>query len=252
MKNPQKLALITGAGRGIGKAIAKTLATDGFHVVLLSRTETELKQVCSEIEAQGGRASYQVFDLLQKANYPNLLEKIRQQTGTPDVLVHNAAPSHRPVKLTRMSQEEWENTLMVDLEAYALLAKALLEPMIESGWGRLIAIGSVSGVVGAGSYPAYCAAKAGLDGLTKNLAIDYSRYGITVNLISPGFIETERFQKAAPAELLEKFRQATASKRLGKPEDIAHAVSFLASDKASYITGTNLMVCGGLNLGNLW
>jgi 3-oxoacyl-[acyl-carrier protein] reductase len=245
-------ALITGAGRGIGKAIALELAASGHRVCLLSRTETELKAVCAEIESQGGFATYLCFDLSDTAGYAELKTQVEQQLGRVDVLVHNAAPTYRPAKLTRMAPADWQKTLSVNLEALAQLCGQFLEPMREAGWGRVVSIGSLSGVLGAGSYPAYCAAKAGMEGLTKNLAIDYSRYGITVNMVSPGFVETERFKQAAPPELLEKFKQATAIKRLGQPEDVAHAVDFLASDKAAFITGINLLVCGGLNLGNLW
>jgi len=248
---PRK-ALITGAGRGIGKAIALELAGSGHQVCLLSRTETELKTVCAQIEAQGGQATYLCFDLSESAGYADLKTQINSQFGHVDVLVHNAAPTYRPAKLTRMAPDDWQNTLSVNLGALAQLCGLFLEPMREVGWGRVVSIGSLSGVVGAGSYPAYCAAKAGMEGLTKNLAIDYSRHGITINMVSPGFVETERFKQAAPPELLEKFRQATAIKRLGQPEDVAHAVDFLVSDKAAFITGINLLVCGGLNLGNLW
>jgi NAD(P)-dependent dehydrogenase (short-subunit alcohol dehydrogenase family) len=252
MHHPLRKALITGAGRGIGKAIALELAQSGHEVCLLSRTESELAAVCDEIEAQGGKASYLVFDLANKTAYAELNSQLQVRLGRIDVLVHNAAPAYKPARLTRMAHADWDQTLSVDLDAFALLCQQCLEPMREAGWGRIISIGSLSGVVGAGSYPAYCAAKAGLEGLTKNLAIDYSRFGITVNMVSPGFVETERFKQAAPPELLEKFKQATAIKRLGQPQDVAYAVDFLASDKASFITGINLLVCGGLNLGNLW
>ncbi|MBT9544288.1 MAG: SDR family oxidoreductase [Candidatus Sericytochromatia bacterium] len=252
MNTAPRKALITGAGRGIGKAIALELSGSGHHVCLLSRTESELKNVCAEIEARGGQASYLCFDLSDAAGYPGLKAQVESQLGRVDVLVHNAAPSYRPAKLTRMAPADWQKTLSVNLEALAQLCGQFLEPMREAGWGRVVSIGSLSGVLGAGSYPAYCAAKAGMEGLTKNLAIDYSRYGITINMVSPGFVETERFKQAAPPEMVEKFKQATAIKRLGQPEDVAHAVDFLASDKAAFITGINLLVCGGLNLGNLW
>lgn len=251
--NPHKRkALITGAGRGIGKAIALELAQSGHEVCLISRSEAELQRVCEQIQAQGGKAHYRVFDLCEIENYAEFCSALSADFGLVEVLVHNAAPTYRPAKITRMKREDWQNTLTVNLEALALLCMHFLEPMKAAGWGRVISIGSLSGLLGAGSYPAYCAAKAAMEGLTKNLAIDYSRYGITFNMVSPGFVETERFQQAAPPELLEKFKQATACKRLGQPEDVAHAVDFLASDKAAFITGVNLTVCGGLNLGNLW
>lgn len=242
-----KTALITGAGRGIGKEIAKNLAFEGADVCLLSRTESELQQAVQEIQEQGGKASYQVFDLSQ-GNY----EELKEKTGAIDILIHNAARPYRPKKLTHMKESDWHATLNTDLNSLFHLNRIYLESMKERQWGRVITIGSLSSVVGVSSYPAYCASKSAMEGLTKNLAVDYSKYGITVNMISPGFTETERFKKAAPPQLIEKFKAATSVKRLGSEEDIANAVAFFASDKASYITGVNLLVCGGLNLGNLW
>ena len=242
-----KTALVTGAGRGIGKVIAKTLASEGVNVCLLSRTETELQNVVSEITEAGGQATYQIFDL-SEGNYQDLREK----TGAVDILVHNAARPYRPKKLTHMEESDWHATLNTDLNSLFQLNRLYLEDMKNNQWGRVLTIGSLSSVVGVSSYPAYCAAKSAMEGLTKNLAVDYSKYGITINMISPGFTETERFKKAAPPQLIEKFKAATSVKRLGSCEDIANAVTFLASEKASYITGVNLLVCGGLNLGNLW
>ena len=151
-----------------------------------------------------------------------------------------------------MADSEWTEAIETDLNGTFRLLKSVLPGMQARGWGRVILIGSVAGMVGTSAYPAYCTIKAAYEGLVKNLAVDYSKYGITVNLVSPGFIETERFKKAAPPQLLEKFRQASAVKRLAQPEDIAPVVSFLASQQASFLTGINLPVCGGLNLGNLW
>lgn len=247
-----KKALITGAGRGIGRAIAQTLAEQGAEVCLLSRSENELQQVAEAIQQQGGKALIQAFDLSKREAYPTLKETLLENMGQVDILVHNAARVYRPKKLTHMPSEDWYKTLDVDLNAVFELNRLFLDSMKDAGWGRVITIGSLSGVVGVSAYPAYCAAKAALEGLTKNLAVDYSKYGLTVNMVSPGFVETERFQKAAPPELVEKFKAATAVKRLGTPEDIANAVAFLASEQASYITGLNMLVCGGLNLGNLW
>ncbi len=245
-----KRALITGAGRGLGACIAHDLAQQGVEVCLLSRTQSELEAVVASIQADGGKASYQLFDLATDAA-TDLITRL-EATGPIDILIGNAARQTVPAKLTRMPDSEWTEAIETDLNGTYRLLKSVLPGMQERGWGRVILIGSVAGMVGTSAYPAYCTIKAAYEGLVKNLAIDYSKYGITVNLVSPGFIETERFKKAAPPQLLEKFRQASAVKRLAQPEDIAPVVSFLASQQAGFLTGINLPVCGGLNLGNLW
>lgn len=246
-----KRALITGASRGIGATIAATLAAEGAEVILLSRTEARLQAVCHEITTTGGSASYQVFDLAQD-DAEALCEKITSESGPIDILIGNAAKTSIPKKLTYMESDDWYKTIETDLNGTFRILRAFLPGMQERGWGRVVLIGSLSGMLGASAYPAYCAVKASYEGLIKNLAVDYSKYGITVNLVSPGFVETERFKAACPHEFKEKFKAATAVKRLGLPTDIADTVAFLASERAAYLTGVNLPVCGGLNLGNLW
>lgn len=248
----KRRALITGGGRGIGKSIATALADEGVSVCITSRTESELADVCNEIKDKGGKAIYKVLDLCNETAFLAFKEEIYEEMGGVDILINNAAHISTPKRLVLMEDKEWYKTIDIDLNAAYRLIRLFLDDMKNNKWGRIISIGSLSGMFGASSYPAYCAAKAALDGLTKNLAVDYSKFGITVNLISPGFVETERFKKAAPKELIDKFIGATSSKRLGKPEDISNAVLFLASEKSTYITGVNLLVCGGLNLGNLW
>lgn len=248
----KKRALITGGGRGIGKAIALALAEEGVTICVTSRTESELIEVCDQIKDKGGRAIYKVLDLGDKASYELVKQEIYNEIGGIDILINNAAHVSTPKKLSFIDDKEWDQIIDIDLNASFKLIKLFIDDMKANKWGRIVTIGSLSGIFGASSYPAYCSAKAALEGLTKNLAVDYSKFGITINMVSPGFVETERFKKAAPKELIDKFVGATSSKRLGKPEDIANSVMFLSSEKASYITGVNLLVCGGLNLGNLW
>jgi len=246
-----KRALITGGGQGIGRAIASSLAAEGVEVWVLGRQQAKLQATCEQIHKAGGQAHYQVFDLVS-GEAEALCAEIEAASGPVDILVANAARTSRPQKLSHMDPDDWYATVESDLHGHFRLLQAFLPGLQARGWGRIILIGSLSGMVGVSAYPAYCTVKAGFEGLMKNLAVDYSKYGLTVNLVSPGFVETERFQAAAPAELTAKFKAATASKRLGRPEDIADAVTFLASERASYLTGVNLPVCGGLNLGNLW
>lgn len=246
-----KTALITGGGQGIGAVIARTLAEEGVKVWIVGRKESRLQASCEAIQQAGGQADYAVFDLA-KDDAETLRETIEAAGAPIDLLIGNAAKATYPRKLTHMEADDWFATIETDLHGTYRLLRAFLPGMQERAWGRVILIGSLSGMVGVSAYPAYCTVKAGYEGLIKNLAVDYSKYGITVNLVSPGFVETERFKKAAPAELLEKYRAATAVKRLARPEDVADTVTFLASERASYLTGVNLPVCGGLNLGNLW
>lgn len=246
-----KKALITGGGRGVGKSIALTMAKEGVTVCIISRTESELQAVCNEINENGGKAIYRVFDL-EKGNVADLKSGINDEIGNVDILVNNAAKQSFPKKISYMDEQDWYKTVEIDLNSQFRLIRAFIEDMKNNNWGRIVIVGSLSGMFGAASYPVYCTVKAGLEGLIKNLAVDYSKNGITSNIVSPGFVETERFKKAAPKEMVERFIHSTSVKRLGTPEDIAKAVTFLASENASYITGVNLPVCGGLNLGNLW
>ncbi len=242
-----KHALITGGSRGIGLSIAHTLIEEGCRVSVVSRNGLGQELTGGESSAIESFA----FDLAS-GDAEQLRQQVEARIGTVDIVVANAARTSRPKKLTHMPEEDWHQTLETDLNGHYRLLRAFLPGLQERGWGRIIFIGSLSGMVGVSAYPAYCTVKAGYEGLMKNLAVDYSKYGLTVNLISPGFVATERFKQAAPEEMIEKFKRATASRRLAEPEDVAHAVAFLASAQASYITGVNLPVCGGLNLGNLW
>jgi 3-oxoacyl-[acyl-carrier protein] reductase len=248
----ERRAVITGGGRGIGKAIAVALAEEGVSVCIVSRTESELADTANEIKDNGGKAIYKVLDLSDENALPGFKSELYDEMGGVDIIINNAAHVAPPKRMAIMEDKDWYKTIDIDLNASYRIIRLFLDDMKNNRWGRIINIGSLSGMFGASSYPAYCAAKAALEGLTKNLAVDYSKFGITVNQISPGFVETERFKKAAPKEMIEKFIGATSSKRLGKPEDISNAVLFFASEKSSYLTGINLPVCGGLNLGNFW
>ncbi|MFN8671066.1 MAG: SDR family oxidoreductase [Candidatus Sericytochromatia bacterium] len=246
-----KNALITGGGRGLGKQIALDLAKEDVNVCIISRTEKELQSVCEEITNLGKKATYRVFDLV-KGDYQELKKSINEELGSIDILVNNASKQTIPKKISFMDENDWYKTIDTDLNSQFKIVKTFIDDMKNNNWGRIIFVGSLSAVVGVANYPAYCTVKAALDGFVKNLAVDYSKYGINTNMISPGFILTERFEKNAPKEFLEKFAQATSIKRLPKPEEISSTITFLVSQKASYITGVNIPVCGGLNLGNLW
>lgn len=242
-----KNALITGGGRGIGKEIAFSLASEGVKVCVVSRTEEELRNVCEEIRDKGGKANYKTFDIVS-GDYEQFKKVISEEIGNIDILVNTATKSVKPQKISYISDEEWYKVIETNLNAQFKIIKHFINDMKDNKWGRIILLGScVTTSVGSG-YPAHSTARAGLEGLIKNLSIDYSKYGITINMVSPGFVETDRFKKAHSEEAIQKYISSTAVKRLAKPKDIANAVTFLSSESASYITGVNLPVCGGLNI----
>ena len=169
-----KHALITGGSRGIGKAIAKSLLAEGCKVTLLSRTESELASCCEKLNQNESvpRAFYQVFDL-STGDPKQLLQNIEAEAGTLDIIVANAARTSRPKKLTHMPDEDWYGTIESDLNGHYRLLKICLPGLQERQWGRVVFVGSLSGMVGASGYPVYCTVKAAYEGLTKNLAVDY-------------------------------------------------------------------------------
>lgn len=246
-----KKALITGGGRGIGREIALNLANEGVHVCILSRTEEELRGVCSEILDKGGKATYKVFDLVS-GDYEKLKLEINSEIGNIDIIVNNATKPSKQQKITNVSDEEWYKIIETDLNSQFKILKYFLNDMKDNKWGKIIIIGSTTASLGVSGYSAYCSVKAALEGLVKNVAVDYSKFGININMVSPGIVETDRLKKAASQELIQKFIATTSVKRLAKPQEIANVVTFLSSDVSSYITGANIPVSGGLNLGNSW
>jgi NAD(P)-dependent dehydrogenase (short-subunit alcohol dehydrogenase family) len=186
-----KHALITGGGQGIGRQIALTLAAEGVSVTVLGRKQAKLESVCAEIQALGGQAGFVVFDLASSDLSP-LNEAL---TRPVDIFVGNAAKPTIPKKLTHMDETDWYQTIEVDLNGTYRLLRACLPTMQAQQWGRVILIGSLSGMVGVSAYPAYCTVKAAYEGLVKNLAVDYSKYGITVNLVSPALLRLNAFKK---------------------------------------------------------
>jgi 3-oxoacyl-[acyl-carrier protein] reductase len=235
---------VTGASRGIGKAIAMRLASDGFVLALVARNADALLQVQTEIEANGGQASVHVCDLAECATFATTIEEIVESYGRLDVLVNNAGMTRDGLML-RMSEEDFDAVLDVNLKAAFIGCKTAARPMMRGRWGRMINITSVTGLNGNAGQANYAAAKAGLVGLTKTIAKEFGSKGITANAIAPGFIETDM-----TAVLGEEIRKSVESsvplRRYGQPEEIASAVSFLASDGGGYMTGQVLVVDGGL------
>jgi len=240
-----KVALVTGASRGIGRAVAVELARAGADVAVnYAASEEAAKEVAREIESLGRRAFLVKFDVADPFAVAEGVKAVEEAFGRIDILVNNAGIT-RDGLLVRMKDEDWERVLSVNLKGAFLVTKAVLPGMMKRRDGRIINISSVVAFSGNPGQTNYAASKAGLVGFSRSLALEVARRGITVNVVAPGYIETDM-----TAALPEKAREALLSQvpmgRAGTPEEVAHAVVFLASDKASYITGTVLHVNGGL------
>ena len=239
-----KVALVTGASRGIGCSIAKTLAQNGAHVVCVSRNVSDVQSVADEITAAGGTATAVVCDISDSDNVTKL---IRETVGTHnhlDILVNNAGVT-RDNLLMRMSEDDWNTVLNLNLKAAFIAIKAAARTMIKQRKGRIINISSVVGMIGNAGQVNYAASKAGLIGLTKSTARELAIRGITANCIAPGYVATDMTNELGD-EVQQSLNEKIPLGRIGQVEDIAYAVAFLASDEAEYITGQTLAVDGGM------
>jgi 3-oxoacyl-[acyl-carrier protein] reductase len=237
-------ALVTGATRGIGRAIALALAHSGAHVVGTATTDDGAAAITAFLQAEGGRGEGLRLDVADGAAIATTVAALGERGGGIAILVNNAGIT-RDNLLLRMSDAEWDTLMDVNLKSAYRLSKAVLRGMMKARHGRIINIGSVVGVSGNAGQANYAAAKAGLVGLTKSLAQEVGSRNITVNCVAPGFIDTDMTRAltaAQRAQLLERIPLG----RLGLPEDVAHAVAFLASREAGYITGATLHVNGGM------
>ena len=240
-----KAAIVTGASRGIGRAIAVRLASAGALVVAGARAD-HAEPVAREIEAAGGTAIAVALDVTEAASIAALAQTALERFGRIDVLVNNAGIV-RDQLLLRMKPEEWDAVICTNLTAAFACCRAVLRPMLKQRSGRIVNIGSVVGRTGNPGQANYAASKAGLEGFTRSLALEVASRGITANVVAPGMIETDM-----TAALDERAREAFGGRipmgRLGTAEDVAAAVCFLASDEASYITGQVVGVNGGMYL----
>lgn len=239
-----QVAIVTGAGRGIGEAIAKQLASLGAQVAVISRTEGNSKKTADAICEAGGFARAYAEDVANYQAVQNLGERILSDFKKVDILVNNAGVT-RDTLLLRMTTEQWDEVLDTNLKGAFNFIKAVIRSMTKQRSGRIINITSVIGLIGNAGQANYAASKAGLIGLTKSVAREFAGRNITVNAVAPGFIDTDMTAVLA-GDWREKITEQIPLGRIGKVEDIAAAVAFLAGPQASYITGQVLTVDGGM------
>jgi 3-oxoacyl-[acyl-carrier protein] reductase len=246
---PTRTAIVTGAARGIGAAVARRLAADGMAVAVLDLDGQHCAAVVSDIESAGGRAVAVGCDVGDEVEVASAVERVGETLGGPTVLVNNAGVI-RDNLLFKMSIDDWDAVMTVHLRGAFLMTRAVQQHMVQARFGRIVNLSSTSALGNRGQAN-YSAAKAGVQGFTKTLALELGRYDVTANAVAPGFVETD--MTAATAARVgvdfEDFKRAAAAQtsvgRTGRPEDIAHAVSFFASEGAGFVTGQVLYVAGG-------
>ena len=238
-----KVAIITGASQGIGRTIALVFAKSGANVICIARLESKIKKLCLEITDQGGQASPIACDVGDGDAYANAIKSVANEYGKLDILINNAGIT-RDALLMRMNDTQWDEVLNTNLKGAFHGMKSAIRPMMKNKYGRIINITSIVGLTGNPGQANYAASKAGLVGMTQSIAKEVGTRGITVNCIAPGWIDTEMtvdLPEDSKKDLLDRIPIG----KIGKPEDIAHAAVFLASDEASYITGQTITVDGG-------
>jgi len=245
MKLQGEIALVTGASRGIGRAIAERLASEGAKVVGTATSEAGRDAIAAWLEPMGGQA--RVLNVTDAAASEALVDEVSKAIGPITVLINNAGVT-RDTLLLRMKDEDWDAVVATDLTSVFRLSRLVLRGMMKAKKGRIVSIGSVVGSMGNPGQANYCAAKAGVIGFSKSLAREIGSRGITVNVVAPGFIDTDMTKDLGEAARTALLGQVPVG-RLGSPADIAAAVAFLASPEAGYITGETLHVNGGMHMG---
>lgn len=244
-----RVAIVTGAARGIGASVASRLAADGFAAAVLDLTEDSARDVVGEIEARGGRALAVGADVADEDQVAWAVSRVESELGAPTVLVNNAGIT-RDNLLFKMDTGEWDSVIGVHLRGAYLMSRAVQKHMVAARWGRIVNLSSTSALGNRGQAN-YAAAKAGVQGLTKTLAIELGEFGVTANVVAPGFIVTDMTRDTARRIGMpyDEYAQMRAEKipvrRPGQPEDVAAAVAFFVRDEASFVSGQVLYVAGG-------
>ncbi|MGE3241970.1 MAG: 3-oxoacyl-[acyl-carrier-protein] reductase [Pirellulales bacterium] len=239
-----RTAIVTGASRGIGKAIALALAANGAKVACVARSADKLKETVDEIAAAGGTAEVHTLDVVDSEAVTKLVEGLAEKWGQVDIVVNNAGITADTL-IPRMTDEQWDSVIATNLRSVFLFTRAASQAMMRKRTGRIINISSVSGVMGNPGQANYSASKAGIIGFTRTVARELAGRKITVNAICPGFIASE-MTAAMGATLDEMIKEKIPAKRLGEANEIADAVLYLASDSAAYMTGEVITIDGGL------
>ena len=243
MNLKNRVAVVTGSWRGIGRAIALKLAEAGASVVV-NDIDKAAEAVAQEIRAMGKQSQAVMADVSSASDVARLIETATATYNRIDILVNNAG-INRDQLLVRMSDDDWDKVINIDLKSVFLCTRAVLRPMIKQRWGRIISLSSIVGLIGNAGQANYASAKAGIIGFTRSVAREVASRGITANAVAPGFIDTEMTQQLSQNQRQELIARIPSG-RLGSPEDVAAAVCFLASEEASYITGQVLTIDGGM------
>ncbi|MCD6055446.1 MAG: fabG [Gammaproteobacteria bacterium] len=243
-ESKQHIALVTGASRGIGRAIALALGKAGHTVVGTATTEKGAENITQMLQEAGIQGEGRMMNVTSQAEIDTVFDAVQTQFGAPDILINNAGVTRDNIML-RMKDEEWDTVIDTNLNGVYRVTRACIKSMVKNRWGRIITISSVGGLIGNPGQANYTATKAAVIAFSKSLAREIGIRGVTVNIVAPGFIETD-MTAAVSGDHRDYFSKQIALGRFGKPEEIAAAVLFLTSDHAAYITGETLHVNGGL------